>query len=89
MVGEAAGIELVVELVPAVATLEADTVVGVWVLDGDNEIVVERDFVETFKLEYYPGSEAVAKGMGPGLPWKISKRPLFDLQHAVLLCPQQ
>ena len=29
MVGEAAGIELVVELVPAVGTLEGDTVVGV------------------------------------------------------------
>lgn len=29
MDGEAAGIELVVELVPAVGTLEAETVVGV------------------------------------------------------------
>lgn len=35
----------------AVGVLEADAVVGLWILDGDDEMVVERDFVETCKLE--------------------------------------
>ncbi|CAD6590144.1 MAG: hypothetical protein ASARMPRED_004583 [Alectoria sarmentosa] len=52
---ELVGVELVgVELVAvvlAVGLLEADAVVGLWILDGDDEMVVERDFVETCKLE--------------------------------------
>ena len=51
MVGEAAGIELVVDPVRAVAEVAADAVIGVLVLDGDDEIVVVRDCVEMCKLE--------------------------------------
>ena len=49
--GEAAGVELVAELVPAIRVLEAETVVGVWVLDGASGVFVDRDFIETFRLE--------------------------------------
>ena len=54
--GKGVGVELdgavlAVEAVELVGEVEADTVVVVWPLDRGDEMVVDRDFVETRKLE--------------------------------------
>ena len=45
------GVVFAVETVEVVGEVDVDAAIVIWVLDGGDEMIVDRDFVETRKLE--------------------------------------